>query len=308
AGGAFGQIGGQTRFNIAKLNNTNGNADAVWDANADDLVYSIAVNGNDIYAAGDITFIGGQPRSFIARLNNTDGAADATWNPSASAGVYVLTANGSDIYAGGNFLTMGSSLQGNFALFTNRILPVELSSFTSNVNSNNVTLNWSTVQEENNKGFEIERKSFGEGWKKIGYIEGKGITHQTQKYSYKDNGLNTGIYSYRLKQIDYNGNFEYHELTSEVIIGVPSKFALAQNYPNPFNPATVISYQLPAAGFVSLKVYDISGREVSSLVNEVKNAGYYNVTFDAKSLSSGTYFYKLSTDKFSDVKKMVVVK
>jgi hypothetical protein len=187
-------------------------------------------------------------------------------------------------------------------------LPVELASFTSSVNNNNVTLNWSTVQEQNNNGFEIERNSFGTGWKKIGYAEGHGTTNQSQNYIFKDNSLNTGRYSYRLKQIDYNGNFEYYELSNEVAIGVPNRYLLAQNYPNPFNPVSIINYQLAISSFVSLKVYDLAGKEVASLVNEVKDAGYYSVTFDAKNLSSGTYFYNLSTDKFSDVKKMVVLK
>lgn len=164
------------------------------------------------------------------------------------------------------------------------------------------------MQEQNNKGFEIERSVFAEGWKKIGYIDGHGTVNNTQSYSFTERGLTTGSYHYRLKQIDYNGNFEYHELTSEVIIGVPAKYSLAQNYPNPFNPSTIINYQLAINSFVTLKVYDISGREVKTLVNEVKDAGYYSVQFDAKNLSSGTYFYKITSDKFSDVKKMIVVK
>ncbi|MBN8568003.1 MAG: T9SS type A sorting domain-containing protein [Ignavibacteria bacterium] len=187
-------------------------------------------------------------------------------------------------------------------------LPVELASFTSVVNRSNVTLSWSTVQELNNKGFEIERNSFGAGWKKVGYTEGHGTINSAQNYTFKDNNLTTGRYSYRLKQIDYNGNFEYYELSNEVVIGTPDKYLLAQNYPNPFNPVTRINYELPITNYVSLKIYDITGKEVSSLVNEVKDAGYYTVTFDAKNLSSGTYFYKLNTDKFSDVKKMVVLK
>lgn len=191
---------------------------------------------------------------------------------------------------------------------TDNLLPVELSSFTSSVSATNVTLNWSTVQEVNNKGFDIERKSSDNVWKKVGYVEGNGTTSQQQNYLFSDHGLNTGHYNYRLKQIDYNGNYEYHDLSSEVIIGIPSKYNLAQNYPNPFNPVTRINFELPITNYVSLKVYDMMGREVAQLVNEVKDAGYYSVTFDAKNLSSGMYFYKLTSDKFSDVKKMVVVK
>lgn len=191
---------------------------------------------------------------------------------------------------------------------TNIPMPVELAAFTSNVNNNNNTLNWNTISEENNSGFEIERNSFGEGWKKVGFVNGNGTTNEVHSYSFSDNGLSSGRYLYRLKQIDYNGNYKYFDLLNEVVIGVPEKFALMQNYPNPFNPATVISYQLPSAGFTSLKIFEISGREVAQMVNEVKAAGYYIVTFNAKNLSSGTYFYKLATENFSDVKKMVVVK
>lgn len=191
---------------------------------------------------------------------------------------------------------------------TDNLLPVELSSFVSFVIGTNVRLNWSTVQEVNNRGFDIERKSTAGGWQKVGFVEGNGTTLQSNEYSFSDIGLNTGHYNYRLKQIDYNGNFEYHGLSGEVIIGIPSKYSLAQNYPNPFNPSTILSFQLPVHGFVSLKIFDISGREVASLVNEVKDAGYYSVTFNAKNFSSGIYFYKIAASEFVSTKKMMIVK
>lgn len=200
---------------------------------------------------------------------------------------------------------------GPLSLFLNTAfypMPVELAAFTSSVNGNNVMLNWNTVSEENNSGFEIERNTFGTGWNKVGFVNGSGTSNQSHSYSYNDNGLASGRYSYRLKQIDYNGNYKYYDLQSEVVVGVPGKFALMQNYPNPFNPVSVINYEIAVNGFVALKVYDLSGKEVAQLVNEVKNAGYYSVHFDAKNLSSGTYFYKLTAGNFSDVKKMVVVK
>ncbi len=231
---------------------------------------------------------------------------------SFTTGGYPLSVSIADINNDGKpDLATVNYFSNNFSVLLNTAvypLPVELASFTSSVSSNNVTLNWSTTQEQNNKGFEIERNSFGIGWKKVGYVDGHGTTNTQQNYTFKDNSLNTGRYSYRLKQIDYNGNFEYFELSSEIVIGAPNKYALAQNYPNPFNPVSIINYQLAINSFVTLKVYDLTGKEVASLVNEVKDAGYYSVQFDAKNLSSGTYFYKLSTDKFSDVKKMVVLK
>jgi subtilisin-like proprotein convertase family protein len=88
----------------------------------------------------------------------------------------------------------------------------------------------------------------------------------------------------------------------------PYEFSLGQNYPNPFNPVTNINFTIPFKGMVNLVVYDITGREVKKLVNEEKNAGKFSITFDASGLSSGTYFYKLTTGSFEDVKKMILVK
>jgi hypothetical protein len=188
------------------------------------------------------------------------------------------------------------------------LLPVELSSFDVSVEGQNVILQWNTITEENNSGFEVQRSSAGRGWTKIGFINGRGTTNILQNYWFADNKLSSDTYRYRLKQIDFNGNFKYYDLQSEVVVGIPNKFILNQNYPNPFNPNTVISYQLPSAGFISLKIYDITGREVKQLVNEIQQAGYYTVNFNAAGLSSGMYFYKLSAGNFNEVKKMVVIK
>jgi len=187
-------------------------------------------------------------------------------------------------------------------------LPVELSSFTSSVSGNSVSLNWSTVSELNNSGFDIERKSINSEWNKIGSVEGKGTSNAANSYSFYDKSLLTGKYNYRLKQIDYNGNYEYFELANEVVIGTPEKYSLGQNYPNPFNPSTTINFELPLSNFVSLKVYDMMGREAASLVNENKEAGFYSVKFDGSKLSSGMYFYKLQSGDFSSTKKFILVK
>jgi hypothetical protein len=89
---------------------------------------------------------------------------------------------------------------------------------------------------------------------------------------------------------------------------VVSDFRLNQNYPNPFNPSTIISYQLPVKSFVSIKVFDILGKEVRTLVNEERDAGRYSFDFDGASLSSGIYFYQIKTGNFSDIKKMILMK
>jgi hypothetical protein len=195
----------------------------------------------------------------------------------------------------------------------NTPMPVELLSFTSNVTSRDVHLTWKTAKEQNNKGFDIERKAFSDkNWNKVGFVEGNGNTNTQTTYNYDDKKLNTGKYSYRLKQVDYNGNYEYFTLNNSVEVGVPSKFDLSQNYPNPFNPVTNIEYSVPFDSKITVKIYDNLGREISTLVNESQVAGYYTVQFNAASLSSGVYFYRIfatgNGNNFVMTKKMSLIK
>jgi hypothetical protein len=201
----------------------------------------------------------------------------------------------------------GQSATGN-NLF-NSPLPVELSSFNGTATSNNVTLKWTTVKEINNAGFDIERKkSNGTTFEKVGFVTGKGNTYSNSNYVFSDNKLSSGVYNYRLKQTDYNGDFTYFNLSSVINISVPDKFSLSQNYPNPFNPTTKIDYNLPTDANVSLKIYDVTGRLISTLVNEKKLAGYYTKEFDAVNIASGVYFYRLQAGSFVDTKRFVVIK
>jgi len=191
-------------------------------------------------------------------------------------------------------------------------LPVELSSFTFSSEKNKVILYWTTLSEINNSGFDIERRSAGgeaqDVWMKIGTVSGNGTSSGGHNYSFTDKNLTSGSYSYRLKQTDFNGNFEYYNLNSEVNIGIPAKFELSQNYPNPFNPSANLEFGIPELGYVSLKVYDASGKEVATLVNELKSAGYYSLNLNASDLSSGVYFYRLSAGSFNLTRKMLLVK
>ena len=199
---------------------------------------------------------------------------------------------------------------GAYVAIIEQPLSIELTSFTGNVgNKTDVTLNWITATETNNKGFDIERSvNTSDTWVKVGYIEGKGTTTTLTSYRFNDLKLNTGKYNYRLKQIDYNGNFKYYDLNEIIEIGIPNKYDISQNYPNPFNPATNIRYDLPKNGFVKLIVFDALGREIESLVNKNQSAGTYEITFVASQFPSGVYFYKLTTNEFSDTKKMVLLK
>jgi hypothetical protein len=190
------------------------------------------------------------------------------------------------------------------------VTPVELSSFTASVNAEgNVLLYWTTATEINNQMFEIERRSKEGQFITIGYVEGYGTTTEPQEYSYVDNTVGTGIYYYRLKQIDFNGTYEYSdEIEVEVEVNGPLTFVLKQNYPNPFNPTTKISYTIPERSNVSLKIFNLLGSEVVELVKGEVEAGSYIIEFNASALPSGIYFYRLKAGSFVETKKMVLMK
>jgi len=201
----------------------------------------------------------------------------------------------------------------NFTETSEGVFPVELASFTSSVDRRGVILKWTTNNEENNAGFDIERKTAGTNeWVKVANVTGAGNSNTVRNYTYSDNNLATGRYNYRLKQMDFNGNYKYYDLTGEVIIGVPVKFDISQNYPNPFNPSTKINFDLPFDSKVQIKVFDITGREIYQMLNETKTAGYYTVQFNASALASGVYFYQINAtggnQSYIKTMKMVLVK
>ena len=165
----------------------------------------------------------------------------------------------------------------------------------------------------NNNGFEVQRevrnqKSEVSGqWEKVGFVQGHGNSNSPKEYSYTDKNLTGGTdFIYRLKQIDNDGKYEYSkEVEVEV---VPREINLLQNYPNPFNPVTEIKFTLPEATRVTLRVYNIIGQEVVSLVNGVEEAGFHSVKFEGSNLPSGTYIYRLQAGSFVQTKKMVLLK
>jgi photosystem II stability/assembly factor-like uncharacterized protein len=190
------------------------------------------------------------------------------------------------------------------------IVPVELSSFIANVNSDNISLIWTTATELNNRGFEVERKvSTSNDWTSLGFIEGRGTSSEPKTYVYQDFNVNSGIsYNYRIRQTDYDGSVTVYNLAETVTFGTPVNFELSQNYPNPFNPSTTITFSIPQKSDVSVKIFDILGNEVATLVNETKEAGRYNINFNASNYSSGVYFYSIKAGNFTETKKMTLLK
>lgn len=190
-------------------------------------------------------------------------------------------------------------------------LPVDLASFTAMVDKNDVTLNWTTSWEENNDKFVIQRRvaESDAQWQNAGTVAGSGTVYEERHYNFTDRNLTTGIYEYRLVQFDYDGNSTAdHNLSNTVEIGTPNTYALSQNYPNPFNPTTKINFEIPVEGLVRLHVYDMSGRLVSTLINESVAPGYHIVEFNGANMASGVYFYRLVTDHSVITKRMVLVK
>ncbi len=191
----------------------------------------------------------------------------------------------------------------------NEPLPVELTSFSAIVVDNQISLNWNTATEINNYGFEIER-SFNNtaNYECLAFVAGNGNSNSSHNYTFIDNNTQSGKYYYRLKQIDTDGNFTYSKDVEIDVNSTLSSFNLYQNYPNPFNPNTTIKYSIPAAGLVTLKVYDVLGTELVTLINENKNPGTYQANFNASFLSSGIYFYKLTAGAFCQTKKLILIK
>jgi hypothetical protein len=270
-----------------------------------------------IYKNGDT------PPSFIEvnlPYNSELGNNDQKWTATASninvlasvtsAGTWKLEVYWKVTSSDGDHFDNNSS--SNFiATFTaDGTLPVELSSFSALAKGKGIELAWQTATETNNHGFDIERKQSGAAvWTKIGFSQGQGTKNAATQYSFVDNSVASGKYEYRLKQIDRDGRFDYSN-TVEASVGLsPASVELSSNYPNPFNPTTSISFTLGASGKASLKVFDILGKEVATVAEGIYNAGEVNTfNFDASGLTSGVYYYRLTSDATVETRKMLLMK
>jgi hypothetical protein len=192
------------------------------------------------------------------------------------------------------------------------IIPVELTLFTASVTGNDVKLLWETATELNNSGFSVERKTSKSEFAEVGFVPGFGTTTERKSYSFVDKGLNSGNYTYRLKQIDFDGSYEYYGKI-EIEVFTPSEFNLEQNYPNPFNPSTRITFSLAVDSKVSLKIFNVLGQEVATLIDQDLYAGSHDFNFNATGLNSGVYYYRIeaagvSGVEYTEVKKMILAK
>lgn len=196
------------------------------------------------------------------------------------------------------------------------MLPVELVTFNAEAQGGDVCLTWITATEINNRGFEIQR-NISDHFVTIGFVEGNGNTVENKQYKYFDESIPanySGTIKYRLKQVDFDGSFEFSDILELSYSAVPNAYTLKQNYPNPFNPKTTIVYGLPKDSFVSIKVYNEMGELVGKYADGFHQAGTYSIGFNAEHLPSGVYYYTLSVSENGKpkshriTKKMVLMK
>ncbi len=311
-GGEFYQAGGKSAYYIAKWDGSN------WSALGNGVstyVKALAVSGSDVYVGGNFTKLGDNTTSanYLVKWNETTGWSTLTEESytgvSNPVNALFLDANSQKMIVGGGFVSAGSKGVYRIASFTDsdNPFPVELTTFTATVLDNKVNLFWTTTTEINNYGFYIERKIDDNNWEELNFVRGYGNSQVTNEYNYQDKIETSGIIKYRLKQVDLNGEYKYSSIV-EVEMNMPISYSLAQNYPNPFNPETTINYSIAKQSNVKIVIYDALGKEVTTLINENKNAGNHFVIFNASNLTSGVYFYKIETADFINVKKMVFVK
>ena len=213
----------------------------------------------------------------------------------------------------------------NYSYLVEEVIPVELTAFTATVNDGAVILNWTTQTETENYGFHVYRSLFEDrDYVKItqSIIPGAGSSEVIHHYSYTDATVDASrTYYYKLASIDYNGNVEYHgpistgttDVRSIKHFKIPNDYALEQNYPNPYNPETAINFAIKEAGKVSLKIYNLQGKLVRTLVDEEKPAGNYSVTWNGtdeqgNKLTSSIFLYKLMVNEFEQTCKMTFIK
>lgn len=229
---------------------------------------------------------------------------------------YILKVKGNYNY---KFIFNSFELTGK--IYAGAPLPVELNDFVATTIKNEVILDWSTSGEINNDRFEVQRIEITDMidynpenlvFNTVGIIEGNGTSNEVHHYKFTDRNLSSGVYLYRLKQIDFNSNFLFHILSDEINIGIPNRFIVNQNYPNPFNPSTKITFEIPEDGNIKVVIYSSKGSELKTLSNSVIRGGYHSIDFNGSDISSGVYFYKIifsSTNYVKSVtKKMLLLK
>lgn len=283
-----------------------------------------ATNSNEngtVFAQNSITFAFNNSGGSNNGLEMSIPFAQLNANSSMSIQIFAFivsnTAFFSDVTVPGNRTGGNIGFNPNFGALTGgpyhssaQPLPVQLNSFNVTLQNNSVLLNWETATEINNYGFEIQRaevKNQKLDWEKIGFVAGQGNSNSLQSYNFVDKNISNGRYSYRLKQIDQDGSFSYSPIQTIDVNIIPYNLEV-KAFPNPFNPASTIQYSTPFNGNLTLKLFDLLGKEVYTLVDEYKNPGTYQVKLDGSNLSNGIYLLKLQSGNYNKFEKVILLK
>jgi predicted outer membrane repeat protein len=325
---------------VVQFDSSGGSGGGIYVGTGTDTIADVTIHGNSATTDGGGIYSYGVPTYPLLTLTNVvvdsntaggkgggffDGPGGTNWTGGALTNNIAGSTGGGLFFGGGtgddnlsDMILAGNvpdSIHNNIDIshhvyLSNVTLPVELASFTAGQTGNAVTLKWVTATEVNNFGFNIERKDeTNPTWTKIAFVEGSGTSNAPHTYSFIDRSLLPGQYAYRIAQVDRTGALKYSKEMPVDVASAPRVFALSQNYPNPFNPTTTIEFTLPSDGRVVLKVYDLTGREVATLLDEERKAGVYQqVVFDASRLASGVYFARLQFGGKQLLKKMLLLK
>lgn len=269
----------------------------------DEYIFTFDFSSDPIYMTNAGTY-------WLELYNNSIESGNFFWETGDLDVTYGLPGSGWTTTTPGVTWNIDPSTSLSALICGEQLIPVELVSFEASASGGKVNLNWTTATEKNNRGFSIERSS-GSEFETIGFVNGSGTTTEHKSYSFQDDNVLTGNYTYRLKQIDFNGTFQ-NSYGVEVNVSAATGFTLAQNFPNPFNPTTTIKYGLQTKSNVKITVLNSIGQEVALLINETKEAGYHQVQFNGVSatggLPSGVYFYRIQAGNFTETKKMILMK
>lgn len=319
-------VGDNTTFNLKASTG----ADV---SNAYSLAFSPTLSGNEIKISMNLINWGSTQANFnanVAKIDNTP----TTWklgtygvsglsNIAGTAGLQWKTVGGGNVTKVFSFANTtpwtSTQITANAINPSNAPLPITLASFSCTAPaSGNVTLKWTTVSETQNYGFDVQRSSNP----KTDFVTiagsfqpGHGTTSEKHDYSYTDASSAGGTWFYRLRQVDLDKTEHFSDIISingatgvDAGGSLPTEFALQQNYPNPFNPSTTIEFALPKASHVTIELYNLLGQRVATLLDDLRPAGIQQVRFNAMSLSSGVYMYRMVAADKTFMRKMTLLK
>ena len=306
AGGDFATAGGVTVNRVAIWDGANWSA---LGSGVNGQVNALVFDGaGNLFAGGSFTAFGSNAASRVAMW---DGASWSALGAGVNSDVRVLAYDGNtNLYAGGFFTTAGFNFvpANRVALWNGAVtLPVELTTFTATSHGQAATLNWQTASETNNAGFYVEIERNAE-WVAMGFVDGHGTTQHAQSYTYTVEDLLPGTHRFRLKQIDFDGQFEYSPVV-EATVEVPGNYYFSSAYPNPFVEKTRLEFAVKWEQEVELTLYNIQGRLVEVLYRGIAAAEVVKaVEVTGAGLPSGVYVARLVGANFTRSQMVTLAK